>query len=59
MSWLLRWHPQGRNVSPKRTDLDPGAVHVGGNNLIGEGDTHRVEGYVPPHRVDIASLNSV
>src|SRR5262249_29862735 len=49
----------GSYVSPERTDLDPGAAYVGGNDLIGERDAHRVQVYVPCYCVDIARLNSI
>jgi hypothetical protein len=47
----------GGYVSPKRTDLDPGAAHIGTNNLIDERDAHRVEVYMPRNCIDIAGLN--
>jgi hypothetical protein len=47
----------GGYVSPKRTYLNPGATHVGINNLIGERKAHRVEVYMPRNYIDIAGLN--
>jgi hypothetical protein len=47
----------GGYVSPKRTDLHPGATHIRINNLIGERDAHRVEIYMPRNCIDIVGLN--
>ena len=43
----------GRHVSRKRTDVDPGAAHVGGNNLIRERGAYRIEIHMPPYRIDM------
>jgi hypothetical protein len=47
----------GGYVAPERTDLNPGARHLGVNNLIGERKAHRVEVYMPRNGTDIAGLN--
>src|SRR5262245_33283656 len=47
----------GGYVSPKRTDLNPGAAHVGINNLIRERDAHPVEVYMARNCINVAGLN--
>src|SRR5216683_6455506 len=56
--WIGDAQGTGGHTLRERTDLDPGAPDVGSDDLICERHAHRVEIYMPRHRVHIAGLNS-